>query len=83
MINIKKVNQIADTDEGKVLLATIAILTSIDEQDIEDDLWEGMVHPDEALERIVELANKIYYEEEWTSEQISKERDSKLNKIIE
>ncbi len=83
MINIKKINQIADTDEGKVLLAAIAILTSIDEQDIEDNLWGGMVHPDEALEKIVELANKIYFFQEWEAEQISKQRESKLNKIIE
>lgn len=82
MINIYKICDIPSTEEGKVLMAAIAILTSLDNDDLKNNLWGGMVHPDDALERVIELANKIFYEEEWKSEQILKERDFKLNKIL-
>lgn len=82
MINTYKICDIPSTDEGKVLMASIAILTSLDNDDLKNNLWGGMVHPDDALERVIELANKIFYEEEWKSEQILKERDCKLNKIL-
>lgn len=82
MINTYKICDIPSTDEGKVLVASIAILTSLDNDDLKNNLWGGMVHPDDALERVIELANKIFYEEEWKSEQILKERDCKLNKIL-
>lgn len=82
MINTYKICDIPSTDEGKVLMAAIAILTSLDKEDLENNLWGGMVHPDDALERVIELANKIFYEEDWKSEQILKERDHKLNKIL-
>lgn len=82
MINIYKICDIPSTEEGKVLMAAIAILTSLDNDDLKNNLWGGMVHPDDALERVIELANKIFYKEEWKSEQILKERDFKLNKIL-
>lgn len=82
MIKINKISDIPSTDEGRVLLAAIAILTSLDKDDLKNNLWGGMVNPDNALERVVELANKIFYNEEWKSEQISKERDSKINKLL-
>ena len=82
MINIYKICDIPSTDEGKVLIAAIAILTSLDKQDLKNNLWGDMVHPDDALERVVELANKIFYKEEWKSNQIIKEREYKLNKLL-
>lgn len=82
MINTYKICDIPSTDEGKVLIAAIAILTSLDKQDLKNNLWGDMVHPDDALERVVELANKIFYEEEWKSNQIIKEREYKLNKLL-
>ena len=83
MINLKKINQISDTNEGKSLIAAIAILTSLDSKDLESEKWGGNVHPDDALERVVDLANKIYHEKEWMSEQIIKQREIKLNKILD
>lgn len=83
MIQYKNLSSIPDTEEGRTLLAAVAILTSIEKKDIQNNLWGGNVHPDDALKRVVELANKIFYEQEWKSEQILKERDLKLNKIIE
>ena len=82
MINLKTIKDIKDSEEGQLLLMAIAILTSIKPEDIKEDKWGGMVHPDDALERIQDLANKIYYEEEWKGEQIKIMRDNKLNKII-
>ena len=52
--------------------------TFIDEEDIKSSKWGGMTNPDKALEQIVELANKIYYEEEWISEQQRIERDNNI-----
>ena len=83
MINLKTIRDFNDNSpEGKLLLAAISILTSITPKDIKEDKWGGMVHPDDALVRIQDLANKIYYEEEWKAEQIKIMRDNKLNKII-
>jgi len=82
MINLKTIKDIKDSEEGQLLLMAIAILTSITPKDIKEDKWGGMVHPDDALERIQDLANKIYYEEEWKGEQIKIMRDTKINKIL-
>ncbi len=82
MINIKKLPDINDSEEGKVLVAAIAILTSIDRDDI-GKYWGGMIHPDDALERVVDLANKICYEEEWKLEKIRENRENSINKIVD
>lgn len=73
----------SDTPEGKVLLAAISILSSIECEDIKENKWGGMVHPDDALKQVVELANKIYYEEEWKLEQERIKRDSTISKVLD
>lgn len=84
MITIKTINEFSDkSDEGKMLLASLAVLTSLDKKDIDENKWGGMVFPDDALKRIVDLANKIYYEEEWKAEEFKRKRDEKISKIIE
>ena len=70
-----------ESDEGKLLLAALAILTSINTKHITDGKWGGDVHPDDAFERIVELANTIYHEEEWKLEKAKIERDKKISQI--
>lgn len=83
MIRMKRFAEASqDTVEGKLLLAALAVLTSLDEKDIEDGTWGGMTHPDEAFERVVELANKIFHEEEWKAEEVLRKRDAKINGII-
>lgn len=72
-----------DTPEGKVLLSAIAILSSIECKDIKENKWGGMVHPDDALKQVVELANKIYYEEEWKLEQERIKRDNTISKVLD
>jgi hypothetical protein len=83
---INNINTIKDfsteTTEGKLLLAALAILTSIDEKDIKDKKWGGWVHPDIAIQQVTDLTNKIYYEEEWKQYQTSKSRDDKISDIL-
>lgn len=84
MINIKTIRDFSDnSDEGKMLLAALSVLTSIECKDIKEQKWGGMTHPDEALQRVIDLANRIYYEEEWKEEQKRIKRDNKINDIIE
>lgn len=83
MINYKTIADFnSDTPEGKLLLTAISILTSVDNEDIKSCKWGGMTHPDTAMEQIVELANKIFYEKEWKLEQERIKRDNKINKIL-
>ena len=83
MIRSETISSIIDlTDDGKLLVAAIAILTSLDKQDIDEHKWGGMVHPDDAFKQIVDLANQIYYADEYESERKMNERDSKLDKLI-
>lgn len=72
-----------DTDEGKVLLAAIAILSSIEVDDIKENIWGGMVNPNTAIKQLVDLTNRIYYEEEWKLEQERIKRDLTINKILD
>jgi DNA phosphorothioation-dependent restriction protein DptG len=82
MITIKNISELPDTEVTKLLITAVAVLTSISEADIEEEMWGGTVQPDDALKQIVELANKLYYFEEWESEEKSKERIEKINKIV-
>ena len=83
MINLKTIRDFNDNSpEGKLLLAAISILTTISEEDLKDNKWGGMIHPDNALLKIQDIANRIYYEEEWKAEQIKIKRDTKINSIL-
>ena len=79
----KSIKSIGDkTIEGKLLIMALAALTSLSLDDIKDKRWGGSVSPDDALERIVDIANQVYYEDEWKSEQKMKKRDKKINIIL-
>ncbi len=83
MINQKTIKDINDkTEEGKLLLMAISILTSIKPDDIKSDKWGDMVHPDDALMKVKDLANEIYYEEEYKAEKKRIMRDNKINSIL-
>ncbi len=83
MIEWTRINEFdTNTPEGKVLLSAIAVLTMIDHDDIKKGKWGGKIQPDTAIKQIVELANKIFYEEEWKQEQEIIKRDNKINKIL-
>ena len=82
-----EVNTIADfsgdTPEGKMLLAAVAILTSIEPIDIKENKFGGMSHVDNVIKQIAELANKIYYEEEYKQHKKTLKRDNKINEILD
>lgn len=71
-----------ESDEGKLLLAALAVLTSISTADITDGKWGGCVHPDDAFKKIVDLANQVFYKEELQIELDKTERDNKINTLI-
>jgi hypothetical protein len=83
MINQKTIKDINDkTEEGKLLLMAISILTSIKPDDIKSNKWGGMVRPDDALTKVQDLANEIYYEEEYKAEKKRIMRNDKINSIL-
>jgi len=83
MINHKQLADIdLNTPEGQLLMAAVAILTSIDHKHIKSNKWGSNLHPDKAVKQIAELANKIYYEQEWLAEEIKKDRNNKINNIL-
>jgi len=82
MINIEFPKFSIETDEGKMLLAALAILTSIDCEDITSGKFGGMTHPQDAFESVMELANKIYYEDEYELYLSSLERDKKIDSLL-
>jgi hypothetical protein len=50
MINLKSIRDFNDNSpEGKLLLASISILTSIKGEDLKDNKWGGTVHPDDGV----------------------------------
>ena len=83
MINLNGISNInTDSDEGKLLLAAIAILTSITEGDIKEKKWGGMTHPDRALNQVEDLAMKIFHEEQYDRYLLTKRRDNKIHSIL-
>jgi hypothetical protein len=84
MIQIDTVREIDDkSQEGMLLVAALAILTSIQKDDINENGWGGLVSPDEGIRKIQDLANRIYYKEEWESQKKSKERDKKIDDVLD
>lgn len=79
-------SQLSDIDtsieEGQLLMAAIAILTSIEHRHLVLEKWGSNLHPDIAVQKVTELANKLYYEKEWQAEKDRKNRDSKIDTII-
>lgn len=71
-----------DSVEGKLLLATISILTSIEKKDICEGKFGGMNHPNTVMEQVWELANKVFHEEEFKNWQSIQLRDQKISDII-
>ena len=68
--------------EGKLLLAALAVLTSIDNNDIKEGGYGGMNHPDVVVENIWSLANRIYHEAEYDQWKITQNREQKINSIF-
>jgi len=83
MIKVEEFRQIdTNIDEGKLLLAAISILTSIDSDQIKRKRWGGMISPDQAHDQIVELANRIFFEEEFKTEVKRKRKEKRRTRLI-
>jgi hypothetical protein len=83
MIELGKFKDFDDSmDEGKLLLAAMSVLTSIDCCRIKSGEFGGSVSPDKVFRNIVDIANKIYYEEEYKNKKIILKRDKKIHKLL-
>jgi hypothetical protein len=66
------------TPEGMLLLASVSILTS----GVDENKYGPNKSPDEVFEHIQDLANRIFYEEEFKVVQKQNQRDKKINDIL-
>ncbi len=69
--------------EGKLLIAALAILTTIDNEDIgKGGRYGRYCTPFEVLDKVVDLANKIYYEEDYKHYLQYKKRKEIIDTIV-
>ncbi len=73
MIDLKFKDKWGDDDVGKLLLMSIAILSGEGE-------FRKMT-PDKIFDKIKDLANKVFHEEEWNKEEKIKDRLRKIENI--
>lgn len=74
-----KFNQFdVDSQEGMLLLASIAVLTG----NIDIKKYGSNKTPDEVFKHIQDLANRIFFEEEYKQIEIQNKRNKKLEQII-
>lgn len=75
------------SNEGKLLLAALSILTSITPDQIKEGEYGGMNHPDIVTEKVWRIANYIFHEDDFKkfeeSERVSKLRDTKIMDILD
>jgi hypothetical protein len=72
-----------DSVEGKLLMAALAVLTSIDKDDIRKGKYGGMNHPDMVMENIWDLANYIFHQKEHEEWLFVENRDNKISDILQ
>ena len=70
------------TVEGKLLMAALSVLTSIDKKDIREGQYGGMNHPDIVMENLWKLSNYIFHQKEYEEWEVVENRDKKINDII-
>ena len=78
MINIKFNQFDTDTQEGMLLLASIAVLTG----NIDTSKYGSNKSPDEVFKHIQDLANRIFFEEEYKQAELQKKRNKIIDDII-
>jgi len=83
MIELKRFREIdINTDEGKIILSAISVLTSVDSEDIKRKRWGGGISPDQAYEQVIDLANRIFFEEEYKTEVKRKRKEKRRSRLI-
>lgn len=78
MLDIKFNQFDTNTQEGMLLLASIAVLTG----NIDMSKYGSNRSPDEVFKHIQDLANRIFFEEEYKQAELQKKRNKKLEQII-
>lgn len=79
MINYSHYDIDTKTDDGMLLLAALAILTSINKDHLESGRFGSKSSPPNVLQEIVDLANKMYYPDEY----INYKRNKDIDKIVD
>ena len=83
MITISKLHDLnTESDEGKMLLAALAVLTSISPEQINSGEYGGTTNPDQVVEKIADLSNYIFSPKEYEANKIKLKRDDTINNII-
>jgi hypothetical protein len=70
------------TVEGKLLMAALSVLTSIDKKDIQKGQYGGMNHPDTVMENLWKLSNYIFHQKEYEEWEVVENRDKKIENIL-
>ena len=70
------------TVEGKLLMAALSVLTSIDKKDIRKGQYGEMNHPDTVMENLWDLANYIFHQKEHEEWKLVENRDKKIDILI-
>jgi hypothetical protein len=78
MLDIKFNQFDTNTQEGMLLLASVAVLTG----NIDMSKYGSNKSPDEVFKHIQDLANRIFFEEEYKQAELQKKRNKKLEQII-
>ena len=78
MIDIKFNQFDTDTQEGMLLLASIAVLTG----SIDTKKYGSNKSPDEVFSHIQDLANRIFFEEEYKQKEIQEKRDRIIENLL-
>lgn len=78
MLDIKFNQFDTNTQEGMLLLASVAVLTG----NIDMSKYGSNKTPDEVFKHIQDLANRIFFEEEYKQAELQKKRNKKLEQII-
>ena len=78
MLNIKFNQFDTNTQEGMLLLASIAVLTG----NIDMSKYGSNKSPDEVFKHIQDLANRIFFEEEYKQLELQNKRNRIIDDII-
>ena len=79
MLNLEFSDFNSSTDEGMLLLAALSILTS----DIDRKKFGGHMHPHDVFEYVQDVANKIFFEEEYKQIELQNKRNRIIDLCIE
>jgi len=71
-----------ESTEGKLLMAALSVLTSIDKKDIQKGQYGGMNHPDTVMENLWKLSNYIFHQKEYEEWEVVENRDKKIENIL-